>query len=143
MTTLDDVAAIHILKTIAQARLGPDTPDLTPTPDLREALAAAFGAPSAMPASEGDLARAALAVLAEDAEFAGPIQAMSREVPASPQRYTDPATTIALTTAALLVLQTRIKVKGKVGDWALDIDKKAMGDGALKVLVERLLSLWK
>jgi len=61
--TTPDATAIHILKTIAQVRLRPTAPDLALTPDLRAALASAFGV-EATPASEGDLARAALDLLA-------------------------------------------------------------------------------
>lgn len=119
MTHLDDATAIRILRTIAQARL--TAPDLTPTPDLR----------------------AALALLAEDPVYAGPIEIMSRQPPTGADRYLDP-TTIALTTAALLVLQTRIKFKlDHTRKWSLEIDKKAAGDGVLKLLVQRLLPFLK
>ena len=132
--TTPDATAIHILKTIAQARLRPAAPDLALTPDVRAALASAFGV-EATPASEGDLARAALDLLAEDPEFAEPIRIMSREGATSPQRFIAPAT-IALTTAAILVLQTRFK--GKWGHF--EVEKKALGDATLKLLVQRLLS---
>jgi hypothetical protein len=128
MTTLDDASAIHILKVIAQARLGADVPD-----DLRAALE------TARPASEGDLARAALDVLAEDPAFAEPIETMSRH-PVPAQRYLDPAT-IAVTVAALLVLQTRGKIKrGTDGKWSFEMEKRASGDGPVKLLLERLLA---
>jgi hypothetical protein len=58
----------------------------------------------------------------------------------SPQRYLEPAS-IALTTAALLVLQTRAKFKlDHNGKWSIEIDKKSSSDGAVKRLVQRLLS---
>ena len=145
MTTLDDASAIHILKTIAQARLRPAALEVAASPDLREALAAVYGSPSVTPTSEGDLARAALGVLAQDPAFAEPIQRMARQaaagVPTSGQRYFEP-TTIALTTAVLLVLQTRVKFKrDHTGKWSIEIEKKTAGDGAIEVLVQRLLSL--
>jgi hypothetical protein len=117
---------------------------LAGSPDLREALAAVFGSPSLTPSSEGDLARAAIDLLAQDPAFAEPIQMMARQAaagaPTSGQRYFDPAT-IALTTAALLVLQTRIKFKrDHTGKWSIEIEKKAASDGSVKLLVERLLS---
>ena len=64
MIPLDDATAIQILTTIAQARLRPASPDVAPTPDVRAALAAAFDNPAPTAASEGDLARAALDLLA-------------------------------------------------------------------------------
>jgi hypothetical protein len=143
MTALDDASSIRILKTIAESQLRPTAPDLTPTPDLRAALAAAFSA-SPAPATEGDLARAALDLLAADPAFADPIRIMTRaaaESPAGNQRFLD-AGTIALSTAALLVLQTRIKCKrDHTGKWSIEIDKKSAADGAVKLLVERLLAV--
>jgi hypothetical protein len=156
MTNLDDNSAIQILRTVAQARLRPgaagvtaspdvlDAPALPKVPELRSILGSAFGSPEETPVSEGDLARAALDVLAQDPAFAEPIQTMVRQAaagaPASSQRYLEPAT-IALTTAALLVLQTRVKFKlNHEPKWSLEIDKKAASDGAVKLLVQRLLS---
>lgn len=142
MKKLDDAAAIHTLKTIAQARLQPAEPELNATPELREALAASFGGSAERPASEGDLARAALDVLSEDPEFAEPIRMMSQQGSAAQTRYGDPFTPIALTTAALLVLQTRIKFKrDSKGKWSIEVEKKATESSALKLLVERFLSL--
>jgi hypothetical protein len=144
MTALDDSSSIQILKTIAQARLSDEQPDLAPTPDLRASLAAVFGDPPQAAASEGDLARAALDLLAQDPAFAEPIQIMTRNaagVPAASQRYLDPAT-IAVTTAALLALQTRVKFKrDHTGKWAIEIEKKSASDGTIKLLAQRLLSL--
>jgi hypothetical protein len=84
-----------------------------------------------VPVLQGDLARTALDLLAQDPAFAEPIRVMSRQ-PAA----------IALTTAALLVLQTRIKFKrDHTGQWSIEADKKALSDGTLKLLVQHLLSL--
>ena len=142
MTTLDDATAIQILTTIAQARLRSAAPDIAPTPDVRVALAAAFDNPAPTASSEGDLARAALDLLARDPAFAEPIRIMASQPPAASQRYLDPASAIALTTAALLVLQTRVKFKrDHTGKWSFEADKKALSDGALKLLVQHLLSL--
>jgi hypothetical protein len=139
MTMLDDDASIQILKTIAQARLRADSTGLEDSPDLRAALADAFGNPAGIAVSEGDVARAALDLLAEDPAFAEPIRIMSRN--AAGKRYIEPAT-IALTTAALLVLQTRVKFKrGQNGKWSVEVEKKAAGDGAVKALVQKLLGL--
>jgi hypothetical protein len=143
MTPTDDSTAIYILKTIAKARLQPESGELPTNPEARAGLAAAFGDSVSMPASEGELARAALALLAEDPAFADPIRLMASQADASVsrQQYLEPVS-IALTTAALLVLQTRVKFKlDHTGKWSVDIDKKSSSDGAVKLLVERLLSL--
>jgi hypothetical protein len=105
-------------------------------------LAAAFADLAPAPASEIELARAALDVLRQDPAFAELIQVMSSQAakPTSRQRYLEP-TTIALTTAALLVLQTRVKFKrDHTGKWALEVDKKSSSDSTLKLLVQRLLA---
>jgi hypothetical protein len=139
MKPLTDATAIQILKTIAKTQLHQEHPNLTQTPALQAALAATFGTPPPIPTTEGDLARAALDLLAQDPAFTNPIQTMAQHP--SPERYLDHAT-ITLTTAALLVLMTRIKAKlDNTGKWSIEIDKKAASDSLLKLLVQRFLSL--
>lgn len=107
-------------------------------PALAAALSAAFRAQPQTPTSEGDLARAALAFLSEDPNFAEPIRVMASS-PNRPQRFFEPST-IALTTAVLLALQTRIKFKrDQSGKWSLEIDKKSSVDAILKQVAQRLL----
>jgi hypothetical protein len=142
MTRLNDATAIQILTAIAQAQLRPGASPIVPTPDVRGALAAAFGNPAPAASSEGDLARAALDLLAQDLAFAEPIRIMASQPPTPSQRYLDPVSAMALTTAALLVLQTRVKFKrDHTGKWSFEADKKALSDGAVKLLVQHLLSL--
>ena len=52
-------------------------PELPPNGELRSALTTAFGTPDAAPASEGELARAALDLLRQDPAYAEPVQVMS------------------------------------------------------------------
>src|SRR4051794_40785825 len=128
--TIDDNAAIWILKTIAEARLQPASNEFPPDPDVRAALAAAFDESVPVPTREGEVANAALDLLAQDPAFAEPIRLMTIQADSfvSPQRYLEPAS-IALTTAALLVLQTRAKFKlDHNGKWSIDIDKKSSSD---------------
>jgi len=135
--TTDDQISISVLKTIAQARLRSEAGELPPTAELRSALATAFDSPAPAPASEGDLARAALDLLREDPTFSGPIQVMTKQ--AVDQRYIEPLT-IGLATAALLALQTRVKFKMDSNHkWSIEVDKKAASDPVLKFLVQRLL----
>src|SRR5271166_4946648 len=95
----DDEISISILKSVAQARLGREVGELPPNPELRAALTTAFGSPEPAPASEGDLARAALDLLRQDPAFAEPIQVMSSQAadPSSRQRYFE-SSTIGLVT---------------------------------------------
>jgi hypothetical protein len=137
----DDETSISILKAIAQARLGPAAGELPPTPELRSALATAFGSPEPASASEGELARAALDLLRQDPAFAEPIQVMASQAggAASRQRYLEPLT-IGLATAAVLALQTRVKFNlDSNHKWSIEVDKKSAGDAAVKLLVQRLL----
>jgi hypothetical protein len=109
---------------------------------MRAALAAKFDDARHTPCSEGDLARADLDMLSQDPTYAEPIQVMASQgsTPASPERYFDP-TGIALTTAALLVLQTRVKfTRDNTGKWSIEVDKKAAGDSVIKQLVQRLIA---
>ena len=69
---------------------------------------------------------------------------MSQHAPASGQSYPLPIDpqAFALTTAALLALQTRIKFKhDSNGKWTFEIEKKSSGDGVVKEVVQRLLAL--
>jgi hypothetical protein len=139
--TTDNDTAIYVLKTIAKARLQPASGELPSVPELRTLLSAAFADP-APPATEGDLAGAALDLLAQNPEFAEPIRVMASQpvTAASRQRYLEPGA-IAVTTAALIVLQTRVKFKrDHTGKWSIEVDKKT-SDSALKPLIQRLLSL--
>src|SRR5262249_53331831 len=141
---LDDNSAIGILRTIAAGPLKATTTRPTPGPQQTlETLNVAFGPPlSATVATEGDLARAALAVLSEDPQYAEPIQIMSgANALSDPKHFAIDPASIAVTAAALLALQTRIKWKRDAeGKWTFEIEKKASGDGTVKLLVERLLA---
>jgi hypothetical protein len=142
MTYIDEDAAIHTLRTIAQGRLATSLETTTLDSGLLGALAAAFGGSEGQPPTEGELAQAALDVLAEDATYAEPIEVLSRQSDRYPgsQRYFDPAT-ITVGAAAILALQTRVKWKrDNTGKWSIEIEKKSASDAALKLLVGRLLS---
>jgi hypothetical protein len=139
--SIDEETSAYILKTVAKARLQTASGELPSVTELRTLLSAAFDQP-ASPATEGELADAALGLLAEDPEFAEPIRVMASQpvTAASRQRYLEPGA-IAVTTAALLVLQTRVKFKrDHTGKWSIEMDKKAASDSALKPLIQRLLS---
>ena len=145
MTHLDDASAILILKKIVRTNFTDKECEVQDTPGLRDALAAAFGSSAVPTASEGDLARAALELLSDDPRFAESIEIaiLDPDAPlsSSPERYLD-GSSITLATAALLVLSTRVKFKiDNSGKWSFEIEKKSAGDGVVRVLVERLLSV--
>lgn len=96
MTHLDDDSAIRILK---NHRAGPAPtmarPISLPNTELLGASLAALYNGRKTQSPEGDLARTALDVLAQDPQFADPVRIMSRESPASRQRFADATATIA------------------------------------------------
>src|ERR1700744_2530648 len=120
---MDDQTAIRILRTIGtqlQSKVGA-------IPSQRaaaSALRAAFQSDSAAAPTDGELAKAALELLSADPAFAEPIRMMAAQSgPVGSQRYVEPATIIAVSTAALLALSTRIKFHADhTGKWSLDME---------------------
>ena len=116
----------------------PSTTEQECTPELRQALAEAFKAPTEAEVSDGDLARAALAVLAEDPQNHEMLQAQI-DGPQAQQMGT--LATIAIVTAALVVLQSRIKFERKDGKTTIIIDKPSMKSPDLLKLAGKFLGL--
>lgn len=78
--------------------------------------------------------------MAEDQSAREAIVALVSAPP--PQRF-DPASTLAVTAAVLLVLQTHVRfARDKAGQWSLTIEKKPTTESLLKPLVQKLLSLF-
>ena len=136
--SLDDATARRVLDSIARAQTASAATTLTP--ELRQALREFAISPetAAVSASEGDLARAALLLLADDPQQQ-PILAALIEGPA-PTKF-GVLETAAVVTAVLLVLQTHVKFeRDKDGRWTLKIEKKPTDNSLLKLLVQKLLS---
>jgi len=75
---LDDATARQILTAIVRSRAGRHGAAMDWTPALAQALGGAFQLkPEALPVSEGELARQALLVLAEDPETRQAIETMA------------------------------------------------------------------
>lgn len=141
MSTTDDETAVRLVRAVAKARLHDGVPGGA---DFTVILRNTFDEPKAPPASDGDLARAALDVLGEDPNFNHAINLMLQQAThghPTDRQYLD-ASNITLMAAALLVLQTRIKFKiDHSGKWSVEIEKKTAGDQAVKILTDRILSL--
>ncbi len=136
--SLDDATARRVLDSIARDQASPA--ETTLTPELRQALREFATSPetAAVSASEGDLARAALLLLADDPQQQ-PILTALIEGPA-PTKF-GVLETAAVVTAVLLVLQTHVKFeRDKDGRWTLKIEKKPTDNSLLKLLVQKLLS---
>ncbi|GBC60612.1 hypothetical protein DENIS_1569 [Desulfonema ishimotonii] len=139
--TLDDTAAANILNTIAQSRMRTGEYQTEITPEMIQALETAFDtAPSSETVSPGDLARNALLLLAEMPEYQAPLSALLNG-PRSKTFGLDPLTATAVITAALVVLQTHVKIeRDKKGKVSVLIEKKPTKDTLLKPIVEKILS---
>ncbi len=138
IAALDDAEALRLVQTIGAAFARAEDYETHLTPDIQATLGAAFDAASAGGAvSEGDLARAALRLYAEDPEHHAALTAML-DHPA-PQQF-DLGATLALTAAALVILQTHVRFyRDKAGKWTLKVEKKPTSDALLKPLVQKLL----
>jgi hypothetical protein len=141
---LDDLAAQHILDVIARSRAHGSTEAISWNSNLRQALAGEFQIePGAAPVSEGELARQALLVLAEDPETHKAIETMAAAAERSPQKF-DFGATIGITAAVLFVLQAHLKFERRPdGKWSLQLEKKPTSDALLKGLVQKLISYAK
>lgn len=138
---LDDAAAQRILARIARSRLPAGATPPAWTPDLCQALAEAFAvSPAAQPPTDGELARQALLLLAEDPARRNAIHAMAGTGAEAPLKY-DAGATVAVVTAVLLVLQTHVRFeRDKQGKWSVVIEKKPTSEALLKPLVQKLLA---
>ena len=91
--------------------------------------------------SEGELARQALLVLAEDPEAAIAIERLA-STPGDNAQVFDFG--IGLTVAVLIVLQTHVKFERNAdGKWSLQVEKKPTSDGLVKGLVQKLIGFAK
>ena len=137
---LDDSTAQRILRTIVRARSGGTDEDHT---GLRSALMTEFEAlPSHAGVSDGDLARQALIVLAEDPATAVAIETMAKEIALSSHRQTyDGGASIALAVAVLFVLRTGLDIeRDKQGKWSIKVKVKPGSDSAVKKLIDKLIN---
>lgn len=136
--SLDDATARRVLATFARAQATPTETALTP--ELRQALREFAPAPetAAVSANEGDLARAALLLLADDPQQQPMLIALI-DGPA-PTKF-GVLETVAIISAVLVVLQTHVKFeRDKEGRWSIKIEKKPTDNSLLKPLVQKLLS---
>ncbi len=141
---LDDLTAQHILAVIARSRARTIGEDIPWSSNLRQALVGEFEVePGAASVSEGELARQALLVLAEDPETRQAIETMAAAAEQSPPKF-DFGASIAITAAVLFVLQTHVKFdRHPDGKWSLQLEKKPTSDALLKDLVQKLISFHK
>jgi hypothetical protein len=143
--SLDDKTAQRILNRIAGSQPAPGGTRIAWSPDIARALADEFqiAEPSggAARVSEGELARQALLVLAEDPEAAIAIERLA-SMPADSAQTFDFG--IGLAVAVLIVLQTHVKFeRDPNGKWSLQVEKKPTSDTMVKGLVQKLIGFAK
>lgn len=138
IASLDDATARRVLNSIARAQTA--SAETALTPKLRRALGdfATGAETAAVSASEGDLARTALLLLADDPQQQ-PILTALIEGPA-PAQF-GPIKNAAVVAAVLLVLQLYVKFEYDKDDrWSIEIVKESTDKALLMPLVQKLLS---
>ena len=138
--SLDDVTAQWVLERVVRPGPAVAGSEMAWSPEVKQALEEEFqvseGSGAGDGISKGELARQALAVLAEDPEKKAAIERIVEAGP--PARAFDFG--IGLTLAVLLVLQTRVQFSvDSTGKWSVKFDKKAAGATEVKSLVQKLV----
>jgi len=134
---LDDAQAVRVLTTFARARLragGVAETEWTPELDraLRQDFPAEADAGRAASVSEGDLARQALLLLADDPQNRDALAAL---IAGPPPESFEVVGTVALLAAMLVVLQTHVLFeRDRDGKIHIKIEKKPTRDSLLKHL---------
>jgi len=142
---LDDSQAVRVLTTFARVRLragGVAETEWTPELDraLRQDFPAEADAGRAASVSEGDLARQALLLLADDPQNRDALAAL---IAGPPPESFEVVGTVALLAAMLVVLQTHVLFeRDKDGKIHIKIEKKPTRDSLLKDLVQKLLGFF-
>lgn len=100
--------------------------------------AEALGQASATATSDGELARAALLLVASDPDHSAGIQALLEHGASEGFAALE---TAALVSAVLIALQTHVRFeRDKQGKWTVKIEKKPTDASLLKELVKKLTS---
>ncbi len=137
---LDDAAAGHALRVVCRARFKDELGNgLIPSDGLSRDLRTRFKVPTDLePVSEGDLAREALLLLAQDPSHREAIAALIHGP--SPRSF-DFGSTILIATGALIALQTRVRFeRDKEGRWSFTLHKEPTKESLIRPLVSKLLA---
>jgi hypothetical protein len=142
---MDDSQAVCVVRAFAEGRLrAGGVAEAAWTPEIERALREAFpdaagaDAGGAGAVSEGELARQAVRLLADDPDYREAVSFLSG-IP--PEAYALPGMgTIALTVAALVVLQSYILFeRDPDGKIHIKIERQPAGEGLLRSLVGAIL----
>ena len=137
---LDDATAVRVLRTYAGTLARSQGFETELNADARTALVEHFNAPPTHQApSDGEVAKRALALLADDPEIQPRLRAM---VERQAEQFGFGPGAVALAVAAIIALQTHVKFQRKAdGAWSLSIEKKPSQQGLVKMLAQAIVRL--
>jgi hypothetical protein len=135
---LDDSTATRILESISRAHGGGPSGESELSEALREAMREESGVqPTPNPVSDGDVARAALQVLAQNDDFEKIIKTMAKNPP--PEKLGIPVTELALLTAVVFVLKSEFEIKrDKSGRYSFLFRSKPLDKSILKEFITQV-----
>lgn len=137
ITDLDDDEAVRLVTLLAKVEGDPT--DTKCTSAQRVALRDAFDVAPDPSAEAGDLARAALQLHAQDPDNRDTLAQLLNG--SSPERFLN-GTTIALSTAVLVLLQTHLRFERDAnGNWTVVIEKEAASTDLLRAVVHKYLGV--
>jgi hypothetical protein len=140
IAALRDADAIRILDAVSKSLPRADEKKPAWSTELAGALEREFNGAPAVAASEGEVAREALRVLALDPSYQEPIAALASGP--APERFVEPVTGTAVVVLALMALQTHVKIKrDDKGQWSFLVEKPSASPELLKSLAGQLLGL--
>jgi hypothetical protein len=137
ITKLDDRTAEMVLQRISRSIMNRSDINTELSPKWQETIQG-YSVDTMPTATNGDLARAALSLLAEDPAEREKIR-MLVENPA-PQGY-DFGATIGIVTAAIVVLQVHFEIEKTAEGWKIKVGKNAASDKLLRDFVGMLKGL--
>lgn len=141
INTLDDQSALRILTTIAKGHSDDPAADSKLAPEMASAMKAELGITGTVDRiSDGEIARSALAVLAQDPEFADQIKFMA-EHKVTERFGIEPVTGVVLAGALVMVLRTGFEFKrNEDGRWSIKIKSAAAQSELIDKFASKVLS---
>jgi hypothetical protein len=140
LRVLPDPLAVQILSAVAGPRLR-DASALPPDADIVEALAEAFSpAADTTPPTQADLARAALALAAEEPKVAALIESRAEGGGLEAFPVGETIALLGTVTAAIAILQTEVSFeRAASGKWKIKLHKRPASDALLKALAQAVM----
>lgn len=135
---LSDAAAVGVLRAIVEGVGAPP-----PTDETAEAAAALAAAEPGATPGDGEAARLALRLLADDPAYAVQVRALVTNPPAR-LLAADPITIALLSAGVTFALKTHIRIeKLPSGKWIFKLEKRPVSDGLIGPLIKKLAALLK